>query len=168
MRFWIRVAVFGVCLGLAAGCRTQEKAIPLIGMGALGFEPLTRSEYEIVDGVKGHAQGGRILFFSYGDSHERGYLEPIGLNDAYATTPWWAYLPFFFGFQKVQPSFYGHAVLGDVPARIAMYDAIESVPGADALLMPKVTRNAFNAFLWSTWDVEVEGKAIRITKDSGG
>ena len=55
----------------------------------------------------------------------------------------------------------GYSILLNPTARAAMYNAIESVPTADALLAPRFSITSENYFIYRKETVTVKGKAIR-------
>ena len=145
---WTTTGSYVAALLFLSGCTTYESLIPAVGIGELRFEPLEDSEFRILDDVVGTATGGRILFWSYGPTSifdsRSGALEPrTSSNPA---------------------DLYGR-IGRDPEIAAAMFDAIEGSPNADSLLAPKVWKSKFQAFLWSSYEVEVVGKGIEITKD---
>ena len=151
------------CIGglfFLSGCTTHEMLIPSVGIGDLHFEALDDSEYRILDNVKGTARGGRILIFAYGDAMEYksgSFYPPTSSVLSLGLFRFW------FSADGTDP----YVRMGiDPEVAAAMYDAIENSSNADSLILPKVKKTTFQAFFWSNYEVEVEGKAIEITKDA--
>lgn len=160
-----------LCIGglfFLSGCTTHERLVPSVGIGNLRFEPLGDSEYKILDTVKGTAKGGRILFWTYGDTssifdNKAGSFYPPTSSGRKRISPLRVILFGVFGFLfPVDEA----GLYKDSNVAAAMYNAIESSPSADSLILPKVNKTTFQAFLWSNYEVEVEGKGIEITKDA--
>lgn len=118
------VTLLGGCLGRTA---------PRMPMGVLQFEPLKKTEYQILADAEGTATVGHFLIFPFGDWKLSGSVGPDGRFASGAT-------------------------------RAAMYKAIESVPGADALLAPRTKGKTIELLIFGTSTVTVKGKAIKILK----
>ena len=94
----------------------------------------TSASYEVIGDATGTAEGTVVLgLFTFGDADRRG---SIGLG--------------------------GLMVLPDPIEAAATYDAIASVPGADAIIAPRVTNESTNYIVWREQRSTVRGKAIRI------
>ena len=158
------------CIGglfFLSGCTTHEMLIPSVGLGDLHFEALDDSEYRILDNVKGTARGGRILIFLYGDARgvpkSGSFYPPTSSVLSLGSFRFSLLGQILFSADGTDP----YVRMGiDPEVAAAMYDAIENSPNADSLILPKVKKTTFQAFFWSNYEVEVEGKAIEITKDA--
>lgn len=121
---------------LCSGCTTFESNAPRVPMGYLNFAPLSPDEYEILGNAEGTASVGHFLFFPFGDYNLYGSLGGGGTG--------------FFGSGSSRGA--------------AMYKAIESVPGADALLAVRSKSEGFEMILFGQSKTTVKGKAIKILK----
>jgi len=98
----------------------------------VGLSPLsTTASYEIIGDAVGTSSGGRLFFFI-----------PVGTEN------------------KTGLIGSGVGTLNPVQSA-AVYNAIESVPTADALLAPRFSAVSKNYLIYSEQTVTVKGKAIR-------
>lgn len=93
----------------------------------------TSASYDVVSDAEGNAEGTVILGFIYLGDDERGSI-----------------------------GFGGPISLVDPVESAAVYDAIASVPGADAVIAPRFVNESTNYILWRTQRSTVKAKAIRI------
>jgi|GEM_PF-2844804 len=105
------------------------------------IEPLKSSDYEVMGDAKGSSQSETFLGF-------------ITIVDSSFSID-------LFGFMKtfIPPSTIAKHEL----SQNAIYDAVKSVPGADAVIAPTYRVSSFNIpFLYGKATLQVEAKAIRL------
>jgi len=137
----MKIRTFFIVWGFASvvflsGCKTLN--VPTLGVGQIGFEPLNSSEYKILGDAEGEATVWHILGFPFGDIQEYGWL-----GNAFGS-------PF------------GNSGLA---YKAAMYKAIDSVPEADAIILPRSKGMANEFILFGIHTATVKGKAIKILKN---
>lgn len=121
---------------LLSGCSANLKNVQPVGIKNLELAPLTSSEYEIVKDVTGKATVTTILMF----------IRIEGRNN--------------YGFLA---SNLGMMTTTDLAKSNAIYNAINSNEGIDALLCPKFTMKSTGIpLLYSKTTVTVKGKGIKI------
>ena len=166
-----RWLVFVMAVSLFTGCTTSYKGAPRIDLGPIEFERLTESEFEITGDVSGTANGGRFLFFGYGDGGASGQLVPLSYKRDNEVSYLWL-LGGIYGL----PFLAADAAM-DAPEpwesayHAAVYDALEgngSGLSADAMLAPRfsVEKTTYVPLIWTSWKANASGAAIRITKDA--
>ena len=100
----------------------------------VGLEDLkTMATYDVIGPAEGEATGGYLLFFI-----------PIGIERKSGTVGW-------------------GTRLADPIRSAAVYNAIESVPEADALIAPRYHATIRNYIIYVKKTVRVKGKAIRFS-----
>jgi len=142
-------------VGLVAGCSSMANSVPGVGV------PLwidTPDSFEIIGRVQGTSTGGYLFgFIPIGVENKTGAIAsaPSGGGQ-----PPGGILRSIFPFNLIiaaasSPGGY------DPVARAAVYNAIESVPNADALLAPRWNSLKKNYIIYSEKTVTVKGKAVR-------
>ncbi|MDO8806051.1 MAG: hypothetical protein Q7R35_16665 [Elusimicrobiota bacterium] len=148
------VAVMGL-----AGCTTISKSYPINRVSS-GVEimPLNRNEYKVMGDTKGEACakyffGGKLPWFSGAPAKSVSGVEGGG-GSFLASLP--IIGSFFGGQEKITQE--------------AIYEALEKVPGADALLSLRVkTQKKYSIPMFYREEcVTVQGKAFAIKTDAGG
>ena len=114
------------------GCSAASNSIPEARVGGMTLAPLaTNSSYEIIGQAEGTASGSYLF----------GFI-PVGVERKSGSIAGsWAYMT------PVE--------------RAAVYNAIDSVPDADALIAPRFAAVSKNYLIYSEETVTVKGKAIR-------
>ncbi len=141
-------SVLFVCLSAAllSGCTSMSTRLPRADAGSVPQN--ADFSTEIIGEAEGESSGMRILFiFSIGVERKHGEIEKD----------------------------HSTLVMGDMPSErfrlrdrveaAAVYNAIESVPEADALLAPRFSRTRRNYILFARETVTVTGKAVAYTQE---
>ena len=139
MKAVISVIIIAFALSLTS-CSWKRVAMPGIAMpDKVKIAPLERKDYRILQTAEG-----------------RGCATFIGLFP----------IPIFFTMSEhVKVDIWGLDISGRA-RRVAVYKAIESVPGADALLAPRFHEEITSGGIWYRKTcVTVKGKAIKLTED---
>ncbi len=122
------------CVTVSAGCMSSAKVAPGVGfpLGAMS----TTATYDVLGDTEGSSTGG-ILFgiFPIGCEKKSGCIATGSAMPAFPPKP-------------VEDA--------------AVYNAIEAVPGADALFAPRFNIEQTNYIVYKKKTVNVKGKAIRI------
>jgi len=137
------VAGFVVML---AGCTMSVNSVPMGGVPLQKLE--TKATYDILGPAVGTSSGGYIL----------GFI-PIGVEKKSGSVA---------GDSVVSMGLFGpqsYSLLSPVD-RAALYNAIESKPGADALLAPRWERVKKNYIVYVETTATVKGKAIRYNQSA--
>ena len=141
MRKFMLVMGCIVIAGLFVGCTTMAKGMPSVSVPLQGLN--TTDSYYIIGPAEGTSTGGYLFgFIPVGVEYKAGSIAGAGqmsLLRGGAGRPG--------GFSPV--------------ARAAVYNAIESVPEADALLAPRWEKVTKNYLIYSEQTVTVKGKAVR-------
>jgi hypothetical protein len=136
----LRVTVLAL---VATGCAHRLDYTPGLSLsGAMPLAPLARAEYQVLSSVHGEA------------CRETFTLVPLPI--------WW---------NKGASAARRKAVSGSiVPGAVgaaALYDAIQSVAGADAVIAPRWTLETTKALpWWSRTCVQLDARAIHIKSDA--
>ena len=186
---FITIFVLIVAVFLMSGCASHKgSGIPGISMGEkIEFTPLERSEYEVLEPATGKAcvtantlfplpvvwYSGDYLLEAFGVNENREYGQvlfpvtnvlarvtsgPSFSQSASTTSTKRCDLDIGFGFLLPNPGFRAKEA--------AVFRAIESVPGADAIISPRFYVEKEKRFIWyQRACVTVKGKAIRIKTD---
>ncbi len=136
----MKIRTFFIVWGFASvvflsGCKTMN--VPTLGVGQIGFEPLNSSEYKILGDAEGEATVWHILGMPFGDTQVYGWLGNSWRSG------WGEGLAY----------------------KAAMYKAIDSVPEADAIILPRSKGEANEFILFGVHKTTVKGKAIQILKN---
>lgn len=162
---FVTIFVLIVAVFLMSGCASHKgTGISGINMGkTIHFEPLERSEYEVLGPATGKAcvavntlvplpiwwYSGDYSFDAFGTNEDRKY----GVISAPTKD-----IEVSLGLLFAGPGFRAKEV--------ALFKAIESVPGADAIISPRFYVEKEKRFIWyQRACVTVKGKAIRIKTD---
>lgn len=140
MKTMNKVLPLAVAAMFALNCKTAQKTTNEIGVDVLKFERLKRSEYKIIGNVTGSSNTQTILgIFQLGVEKQASYV------DATPDAP-----------EKISAA-----------DRAAIYNALESAPDADAVILPRFERDIFAIpLLYRQVKVTVRAKAISLNSDS--
>lgn len=109
---------------------------------AVGLEMKSTATYDIIGDATGTSTGAMLF----------GFI-PIGCENKYG--------------EMGQPFYAGGFVKFQSPVEAAaIYNAIESVPTADAIMAPRFVREGSNYIVYRKETVTVKGKAIRYNKSA--
>lgn len=187
---FVTVFVLIVAVFLMSGCASHKGAgIPGINMGkTIHFEPLERSEYEVLGPATGKAcvavntlfplpiwwYSGDYSFDAFGINEDRKY-GVISAPSAFSPSPPISLIPLVpLSAAITSPTKDIEISLGLLfpgpgfrAKEVALFKAIESVPGADAIISPRFYVEKEKRFIWyQRVCVTVKGKAIRIKTDN--
>lgn len=155
------------------GCSTTGKVSTIPGIG-FDTQPLARGEYVIIGNAAGEACAEESCFFgsctktsgTKGEEAFEGRIFSSSIGGASTSaTENLGLLQILFGTGQQGPSG------ADIAERIALYKAIESVPDADAVILPRKTINVDTQtipFISNSVKscVKVKGKAVRLKTDA--
>jgi len=129
------ILVSTVLIGLMSGCSLNKSSV---SGGTPGLSPMTSCvKYEIIGDAMGEDSGAVLFGFIDLDEDDK-----VG--------------------QVAGEGWPGSSFIDDPSRDTAIYNAIESVPGADAIMAPRFTRTRNGIFgIYITETVSVKGKAIR-------
>ena len=182
---FVTIFVLIVAVFLMSGCASHKgSGIPGISMGEkIEFNPLVRSEYEVLGPATGKAcvtvntlfplpiwwYSGDYSFDAFGINEDRKY-GVISDPTAVSPLPPISLMPLPAAFAPPSRDIdVGFGLLFDPGLRAkeaALFKAIESVPGADAIISPRFYVEKEKRFIWyKRICVTVKGKAIRIKTD---
>ena len=183
---FVTVFVLIVAVFLMSGCASHKgSGIPGISMGEkIEFNPLERSEYEVLGPATGKAcvtvntlfplpiwwYSGDYSFDAFGINEDREY-GVISAPTAVSPSPPIPFMPL--SAATTSPTKNIEVSLGLFftgpgfrAKETAVFRAIESVPGADAIISPRFYVEKEKRFIWyKRICVTVKGKAIRIKTD---
>ena len=132
----MKVVVGFMCMGVVGGCVSMTSSIPKADLKLKEIE--TKATYDVIGPAKGTAAGGTVFFlFPIGTEKKMGAVGSSLMD--------WRSGAMYTPVQKA-----------------AIYNAIESVPGADALIAPRFDSVRKNYIIYQEETVTVKGKAIRI------
>ncbi len=162
-----------IALVAATGCSTTGKISTIPGIG-FDTQPLARGEYTIIGNAAGESCAEESCFFGSctktaggkGEEAFEGRIFSTNISGAStAATEGLGVLQILFGTGQEGPSG------ADIAERIALYKAIESVPDADAIILPRKQIQIDTSsipFISSSVKscVKVKGKAVRLKTDA--
>jgi hypothetical protein len=170
-----RFALLGAVTVVAAatGCSTTGKVSTIPGI-SFDTQPLARSEYVIIGNAAGDSCAEESCFFgsctktsgTKGEEAYEGRIFSTNIGGASTSaTENLGLLQILFGTGNQGPSG------ADIAERIALYKAIESVPDADAIILPRkqiqVDTNDIPFISHSVKScVKIHGKAVRLKTDA--
>ena len=134
----LSVLAVSAMIGLLAGCTSFRSSVPQITevpMGAIS----TTATYDIIGEAVGTASG-TYLFgcIPVGVEHKTGFIVDSRIRAVGRV-----------------------AVLRSRVESVAIYNAIESVPGTDAIIVPRWHIETAHHLFWWTVTATVKGKAVR-------
>ena len=146
-------------LGMLAGCTAMSNSVPGASVPLEGLD--TSASYEIMGPAQGTSTGGVLFWFIPIGRENKSGVVATQLAQAQKTkvnfaNPFW---PFAWLANSVSTR--TSATLDPIMSA-AIYNAIESVPDADALLAPRWQATKKSYFIYSERTLTVKGKCIRI------
>jgi len=130
------VVIGGLLLGIGAGCSTRIARIPIVPVPELKIEALTRADYRVIGPAQGEATASAVFLFP---------------------------LPICWVTVSGGGTYMFRLNASRRARDLAMYNAVESVPNADAMLTPRFKDERSSVFVWYTRHHSVvTGKAIEI------
>jgi len=154
-----------VCLAMAlcAGCVGYRSSAPAACMPLRNAK--TTASFDVIGNAEGSASGGTLFgFIAIGGERKSGRLGSIPSDEKRMDTK-----------KVVSTVFFPPLILYwwktssgsmDPVEQTALFNAIESVPSADMLLMPRAHVERSNYIVYSEKTVTVKGKAIRLNKSA--
>jgi len=137
--FWIVCGLF--CLIFVIGCSYKYHRMQTVLLKDIKIADLQRDQYIII-----------------GDTIGFGCAEYVGL---WPIPIWWI------SAEKKRGELFGGVSTEPIAERVAMYNALEKMPEADAIIAPRFHRSKDRVFPWfSRSCVTVKGKAIQIKSDT--
>ena len=150
---------FAVCVALAvcAGCVGYRSSAPGVCMPLRNAK--TTASFDVIGNAEGSASGGTLFgFIAIGGERKSGRLGSIPSDEKVVSSVFFP--PLLRYWWKMSSSSM------DPVEQTALYNAIESVPSADMLLMPRTHVESSNYIVYSEKTVTVKGKAIRLNKSA--
>jgi hypothetical protein len=132
----VKVIMSLVCLSAVCGCVGMSSSIPKAQLALKELE--TKATYDVIGPAKGTSTGGTVFF-----------IFPVGMETKVGVV----------GNALME---WGGGAMYSPVQKAAVYNAIESVPGADALLAPRFDSTYKNYLIYQEETVTVKGKAVRI------
>jgi hypothetical protein len=164
--------VLAIAPFVGSACSTTGKVASIPGIG-FSTESLKRAEYEILGAATAEACAEESCSFGNcnkkasvpGEELLEGRMFSTNIGGVETRTTDAGPLGFLFGAETAEVSG------SDIAERIAMYKAIESVPTADAIILPRKTitvetSNTLGLFTTTKSCVKVSGKAVRLKADN--
>ena len=155
---WVAVcAAMAVCAG-CVGYRSSapEACVPL-------RNAKTTASFDVIGNAEGSASGATLFgFIAIGGERKSGRLGSMPTDekrlDGKKAVSSVLFPPLLLYWWKTSSM--------DPVEQTALYNAIESVPSADMLLMPRAHVESSNYIVYSEKTVTVKGKAIRLNKSA--
>ncbi len=159
---------------ILTGCSGASNTMQGTYIDRIKIEPLKDTDYEIIGDVKGEGSVTYVMGIKFGGSHSGN--APLPHSSSFpsfdgtsgvlliAAGAVGVYVDPIAGAILAVPALINLIFSGDATAEDeAMYNAISTVPGADALISPRVDRSYFRVLpFYSKEEAKVTAKAIRI------
>jgi len=157
---WVAVAV---AMAVCAGCVGYRSSAPGTCMPLRNAK--TTASFDVLGNAEGSASGGTLFgFIGIGGERKSGRLGSIPSDekrlDGKKVVSSVFFPPLLLYWWKTSSSSM------DPVEQTALYNAIESVPSADMLLLPRYHVERSNYIVYSEKTVTVKGKAIRLNKSA--
>lgn len=156
------MAVF-LALAVCAGCVGYRSSAPEACMPLKNTK--TTASFDVIGNAEGSASGGTLFgFIAIGGERKSGRLGSIPTDerqvDGKKVVSTILFPPALLYWWKTSSS------AMDPVEQTALFNAIESVPTADMLLLPRYHVERSNYIVYSEKTVTVKGKAIRLNKSA--